>query len=168
MLGKSKPVPPKPELHNKIDVGFNSISKHIEILSRPASESGVSPSDCPVEPYSMVFVARGNQSSAFNCHFPQMVGAASKNLASDEKTRLIGFSKQCSERLSSSLGLARVSAIAVERHAPGAAALWEVVRKSVDPVDISWLNGAPDGHYRATDIKSTETTVGTKRVKKTE
>lgn len=163
----SIPTPPKPEIGAKVDVGFNSITKNLEGLSHAVPKSNAKPADGPRQPYSMVFVARGNQTSAFNCHFPKMICAASKNTQQDEKARLVGFSKPCSDRLSSSLGIARVSSVAVERDAPGAEALWAFVQKAVPPVDISWLDGIGDTKYRATKIASAETTVGNKKARTT-
>ncbi|KND92215.1 hypothetical protein TOPH_03243 [Tolypocladium ophioglossoides CBS 100239] len=157
------PVPPKPEICAKVDVGFNSITKNLEELANP----NVEPTDTPSQPYSMVFVARGNQSATFNCHFPKMICAASKNTQRDEKTRLVGFSKPCSDRLSSCLGVARVSSVAVERDAPGAEALWAFVQKAVPPIDISWFEGVGDSKYQATKIASVETTVGIKKARTT-
>lgn len=116
-------------------------------------------------PHTMIFVARGDQSPAFNAHFPRMVGAASKNNPSDDKIRLVGFSKACSDRLSTCLGVARVSSIAVRHGAPGADALLRAVKGAVKPVDIGWLEGERDPSYLTTKINSIETTVGTKRVK---
>lgn len=94
-----------------------------------------------------------------------MIGAASHRLLPDEKIRLVGFSKPCFERLSNSLGIARVSSIAILRGAPGAAALWEFVQKTVEPVDVAWLDSMPLAEYRPVEIRSTETTIGTKRVR---
>ncbi|KAJ6444693.1 ribonuclease P/MRP protein subunit POP3 [Purpureocillium lavendulum] len=158
-------APPRPELSAHIDVGFNSITRKLEETARARKSTGTDAVNGAKEPYSMVFVARGNQSPAFNCHFPKMVGAASRGPASAERTRLIGFSKPCSERLSSVLGVARVSSVAVARDAPGAEALWAFVRKIVSPVDISWLDGSTVGAYQPTRIASVETTVGGKKAK---
>ncbi|PHH89688.1 hypothetical protein CDD83_5494 [Cordyceps sp. RAO-2017] len=155
------PPPPKPELHAKVDVGFNSITK---ALTRDHdSEAGCK--DARSQSYSMVFVARGNQSPAFNCHFPKMIGLSSKDCPRDEKTRLVGFSKPCSDRLGFSLGLARVSSVAVARDAPGANALWQFVQRTVAPVGISWLDDMGDARYRATKISSVEAPVGSKKAK---
>ncbi|RCI14004.1 hypothetical protein L249_7999 [Ophiocordyceps polyrhachis-furcata BCC 54312] len=153
----SVPVPPRPELCERVDVGFNSITRTLQDLSSDASR----------QPYAMVFVARGNQSAAFNCHFPKMVGVKSKDYPPDEKTRLVGFSRSCSDRLSSSLGIARVSSVAVSRDAPGAAPLWDLVRRKVAPVDMVWLDDAMSAEYRATNIVSIDTTIGSKRARAT-
>ena len=112
----------------------------------------------------MVFVARGNQSSAFNGHFPKMVAAAGRRCVPDESTRLIGFSKPCSERLSSCLAVARVSSLAIVRDAPGSEALWKFVQEYVPRLDDKWLWGAQDV-YKVTNIKSIETSVGLKKRK---
>ncbi|UNI21498.1 Ribonuclease P [Purpureocillium takamizusanense] len=161
------PAPQKPELSAYVHVGFNSITRRLEETSEGHRETGSQGTDDAKGPYSMVFVARGNQSSAFNCHFPRMVGAATRALPYAERTRLVGFSKPCSERLSSVLGVARVSSVAVMRDAPGAEALLAFVRKTVSPVDTSWLEGSKASAYRPTQIGSTETTVGVKKAKTT-
>ncbi|KAK5989045.1 hypothetical protein PT974_10543 [Cladobotryum mycophilum] len=159
------PILPKHEIEDSVDVGFNSITRNLETHAAASQESTDMVDEEVKKAYSMVFVARGNQSSAFNCHFPQMVGMASKNLSQVEKTRLIGFSKPCSDRLSSTLGLPRVSSIAVRCDAPGADALLTFVRKNVAPIDVPWVDGNMDIQYQTTQINSIETTVGTKRVK---
>lgn len=153
------PTPRSLELSASVDVGFNSITKNLGSLSNP--EEAISSR----KDYSMVFVARGSQAPAFNHHFPQMVAAASRNLPEKEKIRLIGFSKPCSERIGSTLGISRVSSIAISRHAPGAEALLAVVENIVAPVDSPWLSEMPSAVYKTTQIGSEETTIGTKRVK---
>ncbi|RDA91483.1 hypothetical protein CP533_4593 [Ophiocordyceps camponoti-saundersi (nom. inval.)] len=153
----SAPVPPPPELFEKVAVGFNSIARTLQDVS----------SDARRPPYAMVFVARGNQSAAFNCHFPKMVGVTSKDSPPDERTRLVGFSRSCSDRLSSSLGIARVSSVALSRDAPGAAPLWDLVRRKVAPVDMAWLEEAMGVEYRATNIVSIEAAIGSKRARTT-
>lgn len=156
------PAPPSPELSASVDVGFNLITKNLGLHTQSAAldEANESRKD-----YSMVFVARGSQSQAFNQHFPQLVAAASRNLPAKEKIRLVGFSKPCSEKIGSVLGIPRVSSVAVSRHAPGADALFAVVQNLVAPVDSPWLNETPSTTYKPTQIGSVETTIGTKREK---
>ncbi|EHK45663.1 uncharacterized protein TrAtP1_012692 [Trichoderma atroviride] len=154
------PTPRSLELSESVDIGFNSIAKNLGSLSKPSEVANPSPKD-----YSMVFVARGSQSPAFNHHFPQMVAAASRNLPEKEKIRLVGFSKPCSERIGNTLGIPRVSSIAISRHTPGAEALLAVVENLVAPVDSPWLSEVPSTEYKTTQIASVETTIGAKRVK---
>ncbi|OAQ95087.1 RNase p and RNase mrp subunit [Purpureocillium lilacinum] len=162
-------APQKPELSAHVDVGFNSITRKLEETSKETpkarGDTSAQATGDAKRPYSMIFVARGNQSSAFNCHFPRMVGAATRASPSEERTRLVGFSKPCSERLSAVLGVARVSSVAVMRDAPGAEALWAFVQKTVSPVDTSWLEESKASAYRPTQIGSTETIVGAKKAK---
>ncbi|KAM6483068.1 hypothetical protein HDV62DRAFT_360073 [Trichoderma sp. SZMC 28011] len=172
------PTPPSPELSASVDVGFNLITKNLGLHTQAPDESNKSHRDYSMifvargsqsqashRDYSMIFVARGSQSQAFNQHFPQLVAAASRNLPDKEKIRLVGFSKPCSEKLGSVLGIPRVSSVAVSRHAPGADALFAVVQNLVAPVDSPWLNETPSTTYKPTQIGSVETTIGTKREK---
>lgn len=158
--------PPKPDLCDKVDVGFNSITKTLQ-ESAANKNSEIADGSTKQPPYTMVFVSRGEQTSAFNNHFPQMIAMASRSAASNEEIRLVGFSKSCSERLSSSLGIARVSSLAIASKAPEAQALLDFVRKTVSPVRVAWLAEVEDNVYRKTNIKYVETTVGPKRIKGT-
>lgn len=159
-------APPRPELCAEVDVGFNSITRRLEELSQTNSDSQSIASKVGLsQPYSMIFVARGDLSSAFNCHFPKMIGVTSKDSHHADKARLVGFSKPCSDRLGSALGVARVSSVAVTRGAPGAGALWDFVQKAVAPVGISWLQDVGCTEYRETKISSVESSVGTKKAK---
>ncbi|EYB26142.1 hypothetical protein FG05_05463 [Fusarium graminearum] len=161
--GSEEPQPPPmPELEADIDVGFNSIARNLQSWSSKNTEST---EDELKRQYCMVVVARGNQASAFNCHFPQMVGTASKQLPADSHIRLVGFSKPCSERLSACLGVPRVSSIAIVKDAHGAGALQEFVMKAVAPVEASWLNASSSTQYLAPKINAIETTVGPKRAR---
>ncbi len=151
--------PPKPALSGHVDAGFNSITRTLQ--SRASEEA---------EPekkrtYSMVFVSRGNQTSAFNSQFPSMIAASTKGLPNDSETRLVGFSKPCSDKLSASLGLARVSSVAIASDAPGVDALWELVKQTVKPIHSEWLADAKSTEYKSTQIKSVEITVGPKKAK---
>ncbi|KAF9765196.1 hypothetical protein IL306_002569 [Fusarium sp. DS 682] len=156
------PVPPMPEIEANVDVGLNSITRNLQSWSRKDTEST---EEEPNQQYSMIFVARGDQASTFNCHFPQMIGTASRNIRPESQIRLVGFSRPCSERLSACLGVPRVSSIAIHKGAPGAGALQEFVMKKVAPVEASWLDGSSGTQYLAPKINSIETTVGLKRVR---
>ncbi|SCO88312.1 uncharacterized protein FRV6_12439 [Fusarium oxysporum] len=156
------PVPPMPEIEASIDVGLNSITRNLQLCSRQDPESM---GDEPDRQYSMVFVARGDHASTFNCHFPQMIGAASRKISPERKIRLVGISKPCSERLSSCLGVPRVSSVAICMDSPGAGALQEFVMKKVAPIEASWLDVSPDAQYLAPKINAIETTVGPKRAR---
>ncbi|RSM04661.1 hypothetical protein CEP52_006671 [Fusarium oligoseptatum] len=159
------PVPPMPEIDASIDVGLNSITRNLQALSQSDEEAAQGK---PERQYLMIFVARGNQASTFNCHFPQMAAAASKSLPSPDKIRLVGFSNPCSDRLSACLGVPRVSSIAIAKDAPGAGALQEFVLKSVPPAEAAWLDASRDAQHLTTKINAIETTVGPKRPKMNE
>lgn len=154
--------PAKPEIASQVDVGFNSITNGLQITDE-TQENGKGSQ--VKQRYCMIFVCRGNQTTAFNSHFPPMVAASCKGAQPDQATRLVGFSKPCSERLSESLGIARVSSVAIQHDAAGSSALWDLVRKSVKPVQQEWLREARDLQYRQCKIVSMETSVGAKKSK---
>ncbi|GAB0133733.1 hypothetical protein EsDP_00002130 [Epichloe bromicola] len=157
------PKPAKPELVDHIVVGFNAISRGLEMMS--SDSETIQNRGSSDHSYSMIFVARGNQPAAFNCHFPKMVGVASRKGDSTKNIKLIGLSKPCSNRLAACLGIARVSSLAIKKNAPGVEALWAFINDHVASVDIAWLNNPGSIQYKPTHIAVVETTVGPKRIK---
>lgn len=122
----------------------------------------------PSSPYSVIIVARSGQSSAFHCHFPQMVALASKSQPREKAIRLVGLSKPCEEKLSAALGIPRVSSIALRDDASElqVKGLVEFVRERVAPVSIAWLEEASSGQYRATNIEEVRVKIGQAKVKR--
>ncbi|KAG5920328.1 hypothetical protein E4U61_007981 [Claviceps capensis] len=161
-VGVTRPKP-KPELVDYVDVGFNAITRGLESMS--SSTQAIHAGQSSENFYKMIFVSRGTQSAAFNCHFPKLVGVASRMCASTEDIRLIGFSKSCSDRLAENLGIARVSSLAIKKDAPGAQALWTFVSGHVASVDIAWLDNTKSIQYKPTQIAAVETKIGPKKVK---
>ncbi|KAK1751704.1 hypothetical protein QBC47DRAFT_390793 [Echria macrotheca] len=168
----SPAVPPAPDLAAHVDVGLAQISRELEAMSSAKVEAppeGTSEANKVPNrpPYSVVFIARSGQSSAFHCHFPQMVAVASSSRPADQAIRLVGFSaKGCDERLSAVLGIPRVSSIALRVDAPQTKGLLEFVRARVAPVEIAWINEAQSAKYRETKIEPVQTKVGPARVKR--
>ncbi|KAK3340713.1 hypothetical protein B0H65DRAFT_268053 [Neurospora tetraspora] len=173
---KTPQVPPAPELAAYVDVGFSTISRNLQDLSAVAiseetEEAKGGEHDEKVSsgskkaPYSIIFVARSGQSSAFNCHFPQMVAVASKSQSKEEKIRLVGFSKSCEERLATALGIPRVSSVALRADAPQAKGLVDFVREHVAPIEVAWLQEAGSGKFLETNIEAVPTKIGSKKTK---
>ena len=101
--------------------------------------------------YSVIFVARSGHPSVMHSHLPQMVAVASKAHPERAPVRLVGLSKACEERLSQSLGIPRVSCIGLREDAPNSKPLVDITREARQP------------EYRATKIRTIETTVGAKK-----
>lgn len=171
-------VPPAPDLAAYVDFGFSTISRSLQDQSSASvnekteeaengghDDEGVSSGSSKKAPYSIIFVARSGQSSAFNCHFPQMVAVASKYQSDEEKMRLVGFSKSCEERLATALGIPRVSSIALKVDAPQAKSLVDYVREHVAPVQVAWLQEAGSGKFLETNIEAVPTKIGSKKTK---
>ncbi|ATY63268.1 hypothetical protein A9K55_008415 [Cordyceps militaris] len=153
--------PAKPDIASHVDVGFSAITRGFQDVNDAKEDGGTKGK----QKYDMVFVCRGNQAAAFNSHFPQMVAASCRESQPDRATRLVGFSKPCSDRLSSCLGIARASSVAIRSDAKGSSVLWDLVRKAVEPVRCEWLEEARSLQYRPSQIISVETSVGPKKSK---
>ncbi|KAL2201267.1 hypothetical protein P885DRAFT_25724 [Corynascus similis CBS 632.67] len=163
---EAAPAPPVPELAAHVDVGLSSISRALQTMpgnELPKHEGAESKGS--TEPYSVVFVARSGQSSAFHCHFPQMVALAARSQPSDRAMRLVGFSKACEDRLSAALGIPRVSSIGLREGAPQAKGLVEYVREHVAPVEVAWLREAQSGKFLETKIDAVPTKIGVKKAR---
>lgn len=156
-------TPANPEIMSQVDVGFNSITTRLQSTIAKATDDSSTDDSRQKKPYSMIFVCRGNQTAPFNSHFPQMVAASSLRAEPAQVTRLIGFSKPCSDRLSASLGIARVSSVAICVDAVGSEPLRNLVEKTVQPVRCNWLHDSQ--LYRQSRIVSIDTHVGAKKVK---
>ncbi|KAI8164462.1 hypothetical protein K4K49_002716 [Colletotrichum sp. SAR 10_70] len=150
--------PPAPEIASFVDVGLTSITRNLEKLAsgpdQPSRENDATPSSA--SPYALIFVARSGQSSAFNSQLPQMVAVASKYSQSTPATRLVGYSKPCGDKLSTCLGIPRVSSVGIRVNAPMSKALVEFVNEHVSPVRIAWLEEAQDAKYRQMQLKTEE------------
>lgn len=162
-----------PELVSHVDLGLSKISRTLQAMSSKG-KPGPSPKEVPFKqeepdssadsrPYAVVFVARSGQSSAFHCHFPQMVALAAQSQTTDKATRLVGFSKACEDRLSAALGIPRVSSIALREDAPQAKGLVDFVREHVAPIEVTWLREAQSFKFLETKIDAVPTKVGTKK-----
>lgn len=158
--------PPTPHIAAFTDVGLSSITKHLQELVSKSPEAGGDTTNHDSQPYALIFVARSGQPPAFSSHFPQMVAVASKHSGKGEFIRLVGYSKHCSDRLSASLGIPRVSSVGVRLGAPRAQALTDYVREHVPPVKIPWLEDAESAEYRQSRISSEEKTVSQKKTSK--
>ena len=166
-------APPVPELASHVDVGLSKISRSLQVISgkgKPAvppggtsSKVGAADAGGDSRPYAVVFVARSGQSSAFHCHFPQIVALAARAQSSGNPIRLVGFSKACEDRLSAALGIPRVSSVALREDAPLAKGLVDYVRERVAPVEVSWLRETQSGKFLETKIDGVPTKVGTKK-----
>jgi ribonuclease P/MRP protein subunit POP3 len=169
-----------PELAAHVDVGLSQISRALQAMSgEDKDKAGPSPADALSKPggadpsasnsnnrpYSVVFVARSGQSSAFHCHFPQMVATSALSQPADQTVRLVGFSKACEDRLSAALGIPRVSSVGLREDAPQAKGLVDFVRQHVAPVDVSWLREAQSAKFLATKIDAVATKVGSKKLR---
>lgn len=160
---KDEELRTRPAIFDQIDIGFNIINRKLQGLDLETNRRNLGKP--PKLPYSMIFVSRGDQTSAFNSHYPQLVATAAKRCKADKDIRLVGFSQSASRKIAVRLGLARVSVIAFHTTASDAAALWDMVQSKVPPVSSPWLDEIRDLEYRPTNIKHVETPVGPKKTK---
>ncbi len=131
----------------------NTLSSERHPDSKPSSATETSQ-----QQYSVIFVSRSGLAPTFNSHFPQMVAAASK--ANEDSPRLVGFSRSCQERLSASLGIPRVSSVAIRIGAPQSQALVDFVRGHVPSIEVAWLEEALAADHLQTKINAVATSIG--------
>jgi ribonuclease P/MRP protein subunit POP3 len=155
--------PPPPEIAKYVDVGLASISRNLERASQEPVTTLI-PSTDGYQPYAVVFVARHGQDTAFHCHFPQMTAVASQAQHPMPPIRLVGFSSSCSDRLSSCLGIPRVSSIGIRNGAAcvGGKTLLDFVVSHVPSTEVAWLEEAHNGEYREVKIDTILTKAGPK------
>ncbi|KAI1313565.1 hypothetical protein F5Y03DRAFT_102175 [Xylaria venustula] len=159
-------VPPVPDLQSYVDIGLSCVSRCLQKSASERFEIGSSGDGHKLEKppsgrfYSVVFVTRSGQPNALSSHLPQMVAVAAKSHPSQPSTRLVELPKACEGRLCESLGIPRVSCVAICVGAPNSNALVNFTREHVATIKVPWFNEAADGEYRATKISSIETVIG--------
>ncbi|OTA94560.1 hypothetical protein M434DRAFT_394624 [Hypoxylon sp. CO27-5] len=156
--------PPVPELKSYVDVGLPAVTRHLqETASKAQSVESNLKDKQPTPSYSAIFVARSAYPNALNGHLPQMVAVYSKSHPEQMPIRLVGLSKSYEDRLSEALGIPRVSCIGLREQAPNSKALIEFVRQHVPVIEVQWLEEARQAEHRETNIKTIETSVGSKK-----
>ncbi|KAI9641473.1 RNase P and RNase MRP subunit [Ciborinia camelliae] len=181
---KSSETPPPPEISSYVVTGLNSIhrileesSKKIletkETLGSPETETSPqtnevlspNPQNPPQTHFSAIFVARSNQPSILNAHLPQIIATASKAHPANPSTRLVQLPKGSETRIAAALGLPRVSFLGILDDAPRSKALIDLIRNSVEEIDIPWLDEAKKAEYLETKINSIQTSIGPVKAK---
>lgn len=165
-------APPPPAVADSVDIGLATITRTLQELSAEATDRKPTSEDKAesksVEPYSIVFILRSGVPTAFFNHLPQMVAVSCESLQLAEPTRLVGFSKSCETRLSSCLGIPRVTSVALRGDGtPQARAVVDFVRKTVPVIEVPWLKIAEKRQFQETTINTIQAPVGKKRQKKT-
>ncbi|KAK8049929.1 hypothetical protein PG994_011659 [Apiospora phragmitis] len=130
-------TPSAPAIRQHVDIGLTTVTR---CLQEPSARSRDTTE--PFRQYSVIFVARSGQPSGINSHLLKMVAAASDLRSSQSPIRLVGFSRSCEQRLSSALGVPRVSCIGVMEDAPNSKALFDFIHKRVPPIEVAWLREA--------------------------
>lgn len=166
-------MPPSPEVASCVDVGLSNITRNLQLnasssaLETEPKESQDASTPKPQVSYSVIFVSRSGPPSALISHLPQMVAVASKSQQLAEPTRLVGFSKACEERLSSCMGIPRVTSVGLRvGEMAQLKAVVDFVRERVSAVDVPWLEHATKGTYRETKINTIQAPIGKRRKKK--
>lgn len=96
-----------------------------------------------------------------------MVAVASKSQQLSEPIRLVGFSKACEDKLSTYLGIPRVTSIAIRGNDMAQSkALVDFVRKRVPVIEAPWLEQVGKGEYHETKINTIQAPIGQKRQRK--
>ncbi|KAH0562488.1 hypothetical protein GP486_002825 [Trichoglossum hirsutum] len=181
-------LPPQPEISSYLTIGLNSTTRVLELLAQksiPESLSlrrrllsapratatksetyGASTEEKPgasgeltQKPLVAVFVARSTQPALLHAHLPLLTATASLSRPKKPPIALVTLPKGAEVRLTSALGLPRVSVVGLSEGAPGSAALVEFVRENVKPVDVEWLVGEGN-EWRGTEIRALKTTIG--------
>lgn len=163
--GSTTPPPP-PEIGHHILIGINSVTRHLETLAArnapstmPAStdehETTEKASD-DLRPISMVLITHPKPSTSIaHAHLPTLVHLSTLNPASNPNTtRLVPLATSTDARLSSTLHIPRIGALAILSNAPGAKALEDFVREKVDTTSCPWIDEAMAAQWRGINVKS--------------
>lgn len=96
-----------------------------------------------------------------------MIAIASKSQQLLEPIRLVGFSKDSEERLSTCMGIPRVTSVALRADDMAQLnAVVDFVRDRVPAIEAPWLEQTANGLYHETKINTMQAPIGKKRQKK--
>lgn len=178
VLGEEiKPV--HPELQNFVTIGFNSTTRHLEILAQssiPSSLSNEKPSagfnegilisepllsSCKLSnlrrPLVAVFATNREQSPFIYTHLPALIKMASQALSPLPAIRLVTLPSGAEACLCKALNLPRISLIGLLKGAPGASELMDLISVKVPAVVIPWLEIAEAGQFSPTKVEVVHT-----------
>lgn len=113
--------------------------------------------ECPPRHLAAVFVCRLSQPTVLNTHLPQLIATASPAFLDLPPIRLVQLSRGSEEALCSSLGLPRVSFLAVMDDTPLVKPLIEIVRDNVPVIEVEWLTDAQNARYMPVQINAIRT-----------
>lgn len=130
-----------------------------EELPKPHSEA--------VAPLAAVFVCRTSQSPILTSSLPFLIATASRAHDGEPPIRLISLSEAAEAKLAHALHQPRAGFVGLQTDAPGATSLIDLVRRSIQAVDVPWLAGTSSGNYLPVKIKKTDVKVGQKKGKAT-
>ena len=159
--------PPKtealdPPIAARVFVGFNSVNRHVEMLSGySANELGVSSGmsfkpDVKPKHLAAVFLLRPPSDLIYS-HLPTSCFTASLAHRDRPPTRLVMLDPSAEKRLCDAMGTPRVSIVAVvepedDDDAAGLGSLSEFVRKHVSETDAGWLKDAVEAKWLGTKV----------------
>ncbi len=165
-----------PHLLQYITVGFNSTTRHLELLAQssmpnilndvlPHIESNdanigskrMEKVEQQLKPLVAVFVPREDQPSILHSHLPLLTTTASLASSPSLKARLVSLPKGAVEKLRAALGIPRVGLVGLMEDAPGSVPLVKFVREHVPLVEVPWLQEVGTGAYLPVEIKSIQT-----------
>ncbi|MCJ1417583.1 hypothetical protein MMC32_003927 [Xylographa parallela] len=162
--------PPEPEIASFVTVGFNSTERALEAAShnrivRSFSGTSTASSEDGSLQLVAIFVDREDHTHALYAHLPILISAASFNLPSDTRTRLVALPRGATGRLSAALHIPRASMIGLYIGAPNTAPLVDFVRKHVSTIEVPWLKRLREGIYIPVEISTRQIVVSKKSEK---
>ena len=154
-------------MHEHLTVGFNTTTKHLELLARKSSRSTNEVDDsgavaavktsANLKPLAAIFVPRFSQPSVLYSHLPLLTKAASLAVPSSPSTRIIPLPEGAADRLKTALNISRVGVVGLIDGAPNALSLIELIRQQVPELEVPWLQEAVKGTYLAVKINAIQT-----------
>ena len=170
-------TPASPEVLKCLTIGFNTTTRHLEVLAKKRMTSPMLETTAPAfalnhdahvgfdsmeqKPLVAVFVPQVEQPTILHAHLPLLIKSASLASPSLPPTRLIALPKGAEARLSKALGIPRVGLVGLTDNSPHASQLIEFSRIHVPEVKIPWLQESTAGLYLPPVINKIHTTTYT-------
>jgi ribonuclease P/MRP protein subunit POP3 len=149
----------QPAVSPHLTIGFNSTMRRLEehidkVTIAVGSES-----------LAVMFICRSAVPEPILHSIPMLVAAASGATPMKEPIRLVDISSENEAAIALALGVPRISVLGMGENTTEAAALIQLVRDCIEPVDAPWLKTMARPSYLALKVNVSQTQQGRKKAK---
>lgn len=158
-----------PAVFDYVTIGFNSTVRSLEAISKSSKPAVLRDADTDMQELDFmdfnltaVFICRSILPDPVTASIPLLIATASLAQPQYPPIRLVQLSADVERQLAEALHQPRVGFVGFRIGMPNADVLLALVRATVGPVRVPWLNSSESPRYLPVQIESTETSISSK------